>query len=98
MSSGDRKTRNAPADGSDEILARADALLARHRQQDTPSPARSDADASNPHALEADDIPVLTDIAPDPALIPSGADTSPPTMESAAPGMQVISRVQNQNL
>ncbi|MGZ5228797.1 MAG: class I tRNA ligase family protein, partial [Burkholderiales bacterium] len=99
MSSGDRKTKKPPGDGSDEIIARADALLARHRQQDTPSPTRPDADASDPHVLEADDIPVLTDIAPDPALIPSGADTSlPPTTESVAPGMQVISRVQNQNL
>ncbi|MEA3153944.1 MAG: valyl-tRNA synthetase [Betaproteobacteria bacterium] len=99
MSSGDRKTRKPPSDGSDEIIARADALLARHRQQDAPSSTRPDTDASDPHLLEEDDIPVLTDIAPDPALIPAAADTSlVPTAENVAPGMQVISRVQNQNL
>ncbi|MDB5923239.1 MAG: Valine--tRNA ligase, partial [Betaproteobacteria bacterium] len=99
MSSGDRKTRKPPSDGSDEIIARADALLARHRQQDAPSSTRPESDASDPHLLEEDDIPVLTDIAPDPALIPAAADTSlVPTAENVAPGMQVISRVQNQNL
>src|SRR4051812_30061057 len=81
MSSG-RDASDQPAGG---IFACADALLRRHRgKSEEPAPA----------AGEADDIPVLTDIAPDPDL---ASGTLSPDQANAAE-VEVISRVQNQNL
>src|SRR3954452_457517 len=74
------------------IMARADALLKRRRSRADPVPQP----ASNPGAAEPADaagIPVLTDIVPDPELMKDGGDP-----QSPASSVEVISRVQNQNL
>jgi valyl-tRNA synthetase len=104
----------APAD-DDDILARADALLGRHRQRTAPSPAETPlhADTVPTHAA---DIPTLTDIvvapgaqlASPPLEVIAAQSGSTPAAEPApqpggqepqeAPPVEVISRVQAQNL
>jgi valyl-tRNA synthetase len=104
-------------DSSDDLLARADALLARHRS--TASQARNAAAGAPAPAADdgAADIPTLTDIvivsgiapaapvSPVPAQAaeaPAPADTDaasgPVVPPEPMPEMEVISRVQSQNL
>jgi valyl-tRNA synthetase len=74
------------------LFARADSLLRRHRPKEAErAPVPPEARAG-----EADDIPVLTDIAPDPDLAGPGGAPSP--QHGSAAEVEVISRVQNQNL
>jgi valyl-tRNA synthetase len=101
------KNRKSASDDSEEIIARADALLARHRkQQDEQAPLQHaptvDA-ASNASEEDDADIPLLTDIAPDPDFLSSDSISSStaPTNPGAGiigPEVEVISRVQSQNL
>jgi valyl-tRNA synthetase len=100
---------------SDDILARADALLARHRRPSAPNTTA--APALSQAAANAADIPTLTDIVLEPHASPfagsreaTAPDTSPPAAEishqateeavpeEASPEVEVISRVQAQNL
>ena len=83
------------SDGSnsgDDILRRADALIARHRR------TAPDSNAS----VHADDVPVLTEVVlPGRNLVPvRPAETteSAKLKEAAGPDSQVISRVQSQNM
>ena len=101
-------------DDSDDILARADAFLARHRS----TPAQTAADGA-PRLTEAAvanaaDIPTLTDIVFEPATTTAVAGEPGPlpveaaasgaghsalhALEPPAPPVEVISRVQVQNL
>ena len=84
---------NDSGDNSDEILARADALIGRHRQ--TPAAALKAENAAESKAAD-DDIPLLTDVAVPVSL----ALSSNPVTHSkpAPPSTEVISRVQNQNM
>ena len=53
----------------------------------------------NEATFSVDDIPLLTDIAPDPELLADAGTASPPGKQTgAAAGVEVISRVQTQNL
>jgi valyl-tRNA synthetase len=96
-------------DENDDVLARADALLARHRG----APARESRSQQSAAAQATDaDIPTLTDIvietaaresAPEPAA--EALETSHPAATAAgrgdgheSPAVEVISRVQAQNL
>ena len=80
---------------SDAILARADALLDRHRRSPETVPAVAPApvpDAAAPAQTPDDDIPLLTDV-----VTPSSAKDAPlqgPVLTDS----EVISRVQNQNI
>jgi valyl-tRNA synthetase len=82
-----------PEDG-DAILARADALIGRHKRPQPPlpdaSPVSSAGDAVAP--LPDDDIPLLTDV-----VLAVPANLAPARLASN-PDTEVISRVQNQNL
>src|SRR2546423_13758571 len=100
------KNRKYASDDSEEIIARADALLARHRkQQDEQAPlqhAPTLDTASNAIDEDDADIPLLTDIAPDPDFLSSDSKpSSTPTTQGAGiigGEIEVISRVQTQNL
>jgi valyl-tRNA synthetase len=89
----------------EEVIARADALLARHRKQQEEQRSLQEAESAHA-ALTGDDngadIPTLTDIAPDPDLMTSGAEGSlvSAVQQSGSDGGsgELISRVQNQNL
>ena len=88
-----------PGDTRDDgIIARADALLRRNRADQE---ARSAQASGSTHKPE-DDIPVLTDIAPDPDLVANAEGAAPlmPPQGGAGigSGVEVISRVQSQNL
>ena len=84
---------NDSGDNSDEILARADALIGRHRQ--TPAAALKAENAAESKAAD-DDIPLLTDVAvPVSLALSSNPDTH---SKPAPPSTEVISRVQNQNM
>jgi len=92
---------HSPAlDGDDnsELLARADALISRHRRPPTPPAAPDPTPALAP---VEDDVPELTDVVFLPARI-DHVDASPaPSAPENADGTgstEVISRVQNQNL
>jgi valyl-tRNA synthetase len=107
-------SRPGPA-GDDDILARADALLGRHRNPPPPVPAATPL-LTETVAARAADIPTLTDIVvapgilpalpplegiraqavsvPDPEPAPQPSEEEPPE----APPVEVISRVQAQNL
>ena len=88
---GEKKNKAEVSERSAEVIARANALLDRHRKppDTTPAPEKSSGRGPNPD----DDIPVLTDIAPDPDLVQSRAVS---TADSPS-GFEVISRVQSQN-
>src|SRR5207253_8884233 len=92
--------KSAPGDGSDEILARADALLARHRQSEEPQKLRAHAAESQASSSGDDsDIPLLTDIAPDPDLLsPEASIAGDSDNAGRISGTQIISRVHSQNL
>jgi valyl-tRNA synthetase len=92
----------------DDVLARADALLARHRQT---ASVRAPQSAASPVTAAAAalvaDIPTLTDIVVAPTAAPQAAPPGdeprpapqpPPLEPAAAPPAEVISRVQTQNL
>ncbi len=76
-------------DKGDEILARADALIERHKRP--PPPARTTAAPPAAELTLSDDdgIPLLTDVA---------LPVSAPGRDAIAPAAGVISRVQNQNM
>jgi valyl-tRNA synthetase len=76
------------------IIARTNALLRRNRPDREEPLARSDVHSDT---AGEDDIPVLTDIAPDPELISGAENAHLPAARAGAPGVEVISRVQNQN-
>jgi valyl-tRNA synthetase len=86
-------------DEAEELLRRADALLARHRGARPAQPPEPEAvptltDAVEPEA--APEIPTLTDVVPAPeALALCAAPPEPPSADAPA---EVISRVQVQNL
>jgi valyl-tRNA synthetase len=105
-------------DDSEDLLARADALLGRHRGSvpTPPLPAAASllTDAVGTHAA---DIPTLTDIVTDAALVPVRAQAEPRALQSVpestlvsgaqpagagvpdpAAEVEVISRVQAQNM
>ena len=97
---------DAANDSRDAILARADALIGRHRRPaevsellpPAPAPApeilpqEPEAPAPAEAASPDDDIPLLTDV-----VTPAGA--KPSAMQGTVmPEMEVISRVQNQNV
>ena len=102
----DEKNKPGAGDGGDAVIARADALLARHRtSQEGRSSAQNDlgsVDAPRGADDELEDVPLLTDIAPDPDLIPSDVESLAPSASrngaGGSLGVEVISRVQNQNL
>ncbi|HEV7803530.1 MAG TPA: hypothetical protein VGP15_20830, partial [Burkholderiales bacterium] len=77
------------------IIARTNALLRRNRPDREEPLARSDVHSDT---AGEDDIPVLTDIAPDPELISGAENAHLPAARAGAQGVEVISRVQNQNL
>jgi valyl-tRNA synthetase len=90
-------SKNKAADAGEEVIARADALMARHRrnqEQDAAPTAQADLDDAG--------IPILTDIAPDPDLLDSELDPAAVPDGSSGPAddpqVQIISRIQNQNL
>jgi len=82
-----------PGDDGDDLLARADALLARHRKAAQPAaaPASDVPILIDPVAQPAadDDIPMLTEVIP--------AEQLPAVLAAPASG-EVVSRVQFQNL
>jgi valyl-tRNA synthetase len=93
-------------DDSRAILARADALIARHRQ---PPPVSDDATGTDAAASTSppddDDVPELTDVvlAHGSSRAPDGDSTAAGALAQAghaatSAGTEVISRVQNQNL
>jgi valyl-tRNA synthetase len=97
MSDSNDRSRNGAT--TDEVLARADALLSRHRGR--PGGETEPHDSQQSSTVDKDDIPLLTDIAPDPDLVSDAAIS--PQQESAqaaehASNVEVISRVQVQNL
>ena len=96
--------QNPTRDEDEDLIARADALLARHHQTPAissgsePAPHRTGAvrdDAQAPIPAETADIPVLTEI-----VIPGALQAAP--ADHAAPGKtprtEIISRVETQNL
>jgi valyl-tRNA synthetase len=101
-------------DDSEDLLARADALLRRHRNAPAPSALDAAPPLTLPPASEGADIPTLTDIVVEPgpgaALRPApdaGGDaprgespsrSAPHGAEAPSPPVEVISRVQAQNL
>ena len=89
-------------DSGDEILARADALIGRHKRPPRPPPQITTVEAVEsvkmPPEDDKDDIPLLTDIAY-PALPPQGTrDIVQPAQDAEPPQTEIISRVQNQNI
>ncbi len=82
-----------PDDG-DEILARADALIGRHKRPPPPSQPLPNVNREQAAAAAQsldDDIPLLTDVA-----LPVPASLAP--RHAMPPVTEVISRVQNQNM
>src|SRR5688572_7979213 len=81
---------------SDEILARADALINRHSRAPATSPAANDAPARVDTAATAvsddDDVPLLTDI------VTPATTKEVPLEDAVLHETEVISRVQNQNI
>jgi valyl-tRNA synthetase len=94
-------------DEGDELLARADALLARHRGAAPPRKAPDDAlAAAAAQPPDPADIPTLTDVVVEDEAASLDARTHegdagpdrPAPAERATPSVEVISRVQTQNL
>ncbi len=81
------------SDDSSELLARADALLARHRRSPQADGATIDSalQAAATAPVPDDDVPELTDV-----ILPVALARATDADSSA--GTEVISRVQNQNL
>jgi len=87
-------------DGDDDILARADALIGRHKRSPPPLQPLSSVESEQPPTAFAaataqsldDDIPLLTDVA-----LPLRADPTP-AHSAMPPATEIISRVQNQNM
>jgi len=76
----------------DEILARADALIGRHKSSPAPAPAGSNHAATGESA--DDDIPLLTDV-----VTPTAVMDAPLQGQGALlADTEIISRVQNQNM
>jgi valyl-tRNA synthetase len=98
-----------PSDHSSEILARADALLAKHRRAPSQEPVSVESVVPAPEAnaltpaidgsvIEDEDVPELTDVVQLSALTISTSAANVTTDADAPAGTEVISRVQNQNL
>jgi valyl-tRNA synthetase len=95
-------------DGGDAILARADALIGRHKRPPRPPPEVTtvEAEITPPPPAKApppdDGIPLLTDVAyPAPASGKAAGQTpgaAPPVGDAPLPQSEIISRVQNQNI
>ena len=81
-------------DDGDEILARADALIGRHKRPSPPLQPLPNVNSEQAAAAAQspdDDIPLLTDVA-----LPIPASLAP--RHAMPPVTEVISRVQNQNM
>jgi len=88
-------------DDGDELLERADALLARHRGANATQPASATSEMATPTQAgdmgETADVPTLTEIViEDPPVM--GRPAVPPAAGPSPDATEVVSRVQVQNL